>query len=393
MSSPDQPVPAEVAPEPVTALSGVGPALAEKLARLSVRTVQDLLFLLPLRYEDRTRLVDMGALRPGMRVTIEGEIELSEVVFRKRRMLLCQLADGTGSILLRFFYFSRAQAAGLRRGTRMRCFGEVRLGPSGLEMVHPEYRRLAESEALPLDETLTPIYPGTEGLQQRRVRRLVEAALARLDAQPPADLIPRERLSDLGLPSLIDALRYVHHPPPEADLALLEQGMHPCQQRLAFEELLAHQLSLRLLRRQVREHRAPELAGGGRGLARFLAALPFELTGAQRRVLDEILADIAAARPMLRLVQGDVGSGKTVVAAAAAVRTVEAGAQAAIMAPTELLAEQHQRNFSSWLEPMGIKVSTLTGRLGAADRRAALEAIGSGGAGVVVGTHALFQAG
>ena len=393
MSSPDQSVSADVAPEPVTALSGVGPALAEKLARLSVRTVQDLLFLLPLRYEDRTRLVEIGALRPGMRVTVEGEIELSEVVFRKRRMLLCQLADGTGFILLRFFYFSRAQAAGLRRGTRMRCFGEVRLGPSGLEMVHPEYRRLAEGETLPLDETLTPIYPGTEGLQQGRVRRLVEAALTRLDAHPPTDLIPQETLSDLGLPSLTDALRYVHHPPPDADLALLEQGVHPCQQRLAFEELLAHQLSLRLLRRQVREHRAPQLAGGGSALSRFLGALPFELTGAQQRVLDEILADMAAARPMLRLVQGDVGSGKTVVAAAAAVRAVEAGAQAAIMAPTELLAEQHHRNFSGWLEPMGIKVSTLTGRLGAADRRAALEAIGSGRAGVVVGTHALFQAG
>lgn len=393
MTQPDQSVGAEVAPEPVTALSGVGPALAEKLARLSVYSIRDLLFLLPLRYEDRTRLVEIGALRPGMRVTVEGEVELSEVVIRRRRMLLCQLADGTGSVLLRFFYFSRNQAAGLRRGTRMRCFGEVRLGPSGMEMVHPEYRRLAPDDSPPLDDTLTPVYPSTEGLQQKRIHRLVEAALARIGAEPPSDLVPAEVLADLGLPSLPDALSYVHHPPRDADLALLEQGIHPAQQRLAFEELLAHQLSLRLLRQRVREHVAPAMPAAGSLLPRFLEALPFELTGAQRRVLDEILVDLAEPRPMLRLVQGDVGSGKTVVAAAAAVRAVEAGLQAAIMAPTELLAEQHLRSFRAWLEPAGITVSALTGRLGAADRRAALEQIASGAAGVVVGTHALFQAG
>ncbi len=389
----DQSLAAQVAPEPVTALSGVGPALAEKLARLSVHSIRDLLFLLPLRYEDRTRLVEIGALRPGMRVTVEGEIELSEVVIRRRRMLLCQLADGTGSVLLRFFHFSRNQAASLRRGTRMRCFGEVRLGPSGMEMVHPEYRRLAPDETAPLDETLTPIYPSTEGLQQKRIHRLVEAALARIDAEPPADLVPSAVLADLRLPSLPEALGYVHHPPRDADLALLEQGTHPAQQRLAFEELLAHQLSLRLLRQRVREHIAPAMGASGSLLPRFLNALPFQLTGAQRRVLDEILVDLAEPRPMLRLIQGDVGSGKTVVAAAAAVRAVEAGLQAAIMAPTELLTEQHLRSFRGWLEPVGVTVSALTGRLGAADRRAALEQIGSGKAGVVVGTHALFQAG
>lgn len=389
----DQSPAARVAPEPVTALSGVGPALAEKLARLSVHSIRDLLFLLPLRYEDRTRLVEIGALRPGMRVTVEGEVELSEVVIRRRRMLLCQLADGTGFVLLRFFHFSRNQAAGLRRGTRMRCFGEVRLGTSGMEMVHPEYRRLAPGETPPLDETLTPIYPSTEGLQQKRIHRLVEAALARIDAEPPADLVPAEVLADLGLPSLLDALCYVHHPPRDADLALLEQGTHPAQQRLAFEELLAHQLSLRLLRQRIREHVAPAMVSGGSLLPRFLNALPFQLTGAQRRVLDEILVDLAEPRPMLRLVQGDVGSGKTVVAAAAAVRAVEAGLQAAIMAPTELLAEQHLRSFRGWLDPVGVTVSALTGRLGAADRRTALEQIGSGQAGVVIGTHALFQAG
>jgi len=386
-------VAAQVAPEPVTVLPGVGPALAEKLGRLSVRTVQDLLFLLPLRYEDRTRLVDIGALRPGMRITVEGEIELSEVVYRKRRMLLCQLADGTGFVLLRFFHFSRNQAEGLRRGTRLRCFGEVRAGPSGLEMVHPEYRRLAPDEVLPLDRTLTPIYPGTEGLQQGRVRRLVEIALARIDSAPPKDLVPPDMLADLGLPSLSAAIGYVHHPPAEADLAKLELGIHPSQQRLAFEELLAHQLSLRLLRQRIREHRAPALGPHAQTLERFLQRLPFHLTGAQRRVLDEILADLASTQPMLRLVQGDVGSGKTVVAAAAAVRAMEGGAQTAIMAPTELLAEQHYRNFRDWLEPLGIQVGWLTGRLGAADRRAALSGLADGQTAVAIGTHALFQTG
>ena len=384
---------AQVAPEPVTVLSGVGPALAEKLARLSVRTVQDLLFLLPLRYEDRTRLVDIGALRPGMRITVEGEIELSEVVYRKRRMLLCQLADGTGFVLLRFFHFSRSQAEGLRRGTRLRCFGEVRAGPSGLEIVHPEYRRVAPNEVVPLDETLTPIYPSTEGLQQGRVRRLVEFALARIDSAPPKDLVPADMLADLGLPSLSDAIGYVHHPPAEADLTQLELGIHPSQQRLAFEELLAHQLSLRLLRQRIRDHRAPALGPHAQTLALFLQQLPFRLTNAQQRVLDEILADLAKTQPMLRLVQGDVGSGKTVVAAAAAIRAVEGGTQAAIMAPTELLAEQHYRNFCDWLEPLGIHVGWLTGRLGAADRRAALSSIADGQAAVAIGTHALFQAG
>ena len=384
--------PAAVAPEPVTALAGVGPALAEKLERLSVATVQDLLFLLPIRYEDRTRLVEIGTLRPGVRTSIEGEVELSEVVIRRRRMLLVRVADGTGSLLLRFFYFSRAQAAGLKRGTRVRCFGEVRSGTGGLEMIHPEYRRLAGDESPPLADSLTPIYPTTEGIQQGRLRRLVGAALERVAAQPPADLLPSELVAEQDFPTLVSALSYLHEPPPEADLSLLADGRHPAQQRLAFEELLAHQLSLRLLRRQVRRHAALRLGGGGL-LTRFIDALPFRLTGAQQRVLDEILADLATERPMLRLVQGDVGSGKTVVAAGAALAAVEAGCQAAVMAPTELLAEQHFHSFAGWLEPLGVKVSWLTGRLPAAARREALAALASGEAAVVVGTHALFQRG
>ena len=374
-------------------LAGVGPALAERLERLSVHTVQDLLFLLPIRYEDRTRLTPIGALRPGTRTTIEGDVDLTEVIFRGRRMMLVHLSDGTGSILLRFFHFSQAQAKGLARGVRVRCFGEARAGKAGLEMVHPEYRRLAAEDDAPLADRLTPVYPTTEGLQQVRLRRLVDLALTRLAQQPPVDLLPEALAQERGFPSLTEALACLHAPSPDVDLGLLASGQHPAQQRLAFEELLAHQLSLRLLRRQIRSRDAPRLGGDHSLIRRFLEDLPFRLTGAQRRVLDEILADLDSERPMLRLVQGDVGSGKTVVAAGAALAAVEAGAQAAIMAPTELLAEQHYQSFRGWLEPLGLRVAWLTGRLNAAARRQALAELASGEAKVAVGTHALFQEG
>ncbi|MGD9291951.1 MAG: ATP-dependent DNA helicase RecG, partial [Gammaproteobacteria bacterium] len=367
--------------------------MADRLRRLGVSTVQDLLFLLPIRYEDRTRLVELGALRPGMRITVEGRVDLTEVVFRRRRMMLCSISDGTGSLLLRFFHFSRSQTEGLKRGTRLRCFGEVRQGVSGMEMVHPEYRRLASDSGPPLEDTYTPVYPSTEGLQQGRIRRLVDQALLRLSADPPADLLPKSVRDQLEFPPLVDALGYVHRPPAGASLELLEDGRHPAQRRLAFEELLAHHLSLRLLRGRIRSHRAPRLRGGSGLLERFLDALPFELTGAQNRVLQDILADMSEDKPMLRLVQGDVGSGKTVVAAAAAVVAADAGFQAAVMAPTELLAEQHFRTLENWLSPLGVGVTWLTGRLTAKARRKALEEIAGGQASVIVGTHALFQVG
>ncbi len=371
----------------------MGSSLAGKLARLGVSQVQDLLFLLPMRYEDRTRLTEIGVLRPGMRVTVEGYVDLTDVVYRRRRMMLCRMSDGSGALLLRFFHFSRAQADGLKRGTRIRCFGEVRLGPTGLEMVHPEYRRLAEDADEPLEDSYTPVYPATEGLGQARIRRLVSLALERLAANPPPDLLPQNITGGLGFPPLVEALVYLHRPPTGASLALLDEGRHPAQRRLAFEELLAQHLSLRMLRRKVRDRASPRLESDGAQLRRFKRGLPFRLTGAQERVLGELLADMATDRPMLRLVQGDVGSGKTVVAAGAAVVTVAAGYQAAVMAPTELLAEQHCRNFETWLGPLGVRVAWLAGRLGAAARRRALEQIGSGEAHVVVGTHALFQSG
>ncbi len=367
--------------------------MAERLARLAVHQVRDLLFLLPLRYEDRTRLWPIGGLIPGTRVTIDGTVDLTEVVMRGRRSLLCSISDGTGSITLRFFHFSRAQQKGLSRGARLRCFGEVRKGPARLEMVHPEYQRLAEDEEPDLEERLTPYYPATEGLQQPRLRRFVQLALDALGQGGLEELIPAEASAALGFPDLDDALRFIHRPPVGTDPADLQAGSHPALRRLAFEELLAHQVALRRLREKVRAEQAWPLPGPGPRVREFVSRLPFALTGAQQRVLDEVSADMSEASPMLRLVQGDVGSGKTVIAAAAAVQAVEAGAQAAVMAPTELLAEQHHRSLRAWLEPLGIRVAWLASRLPAAARREALEALASGSAGVAVGTHALFQDG
>ena len=385
---------APLAERPVTALRGVGPALATALQeRLGLRTVQDVLFHLPLRYEDRTRVVPIGTLRNGDRAVIEGEVQLAEIVFRRRRALLVRLADGSGFITLRFFHFSAAQQEGLARGTRLRCYGEARLGPGGLEIVHPEYRRVGPDATTQSGETLTPIYPTTEGLQQGRLRGLTGLALAMLPGGGLRDLVPPGVLDALQLPTLEAALRYVHRPPQDADLALLNEGRHPAQRRLAFEELLAHQLSLRLLRQAADRDASWPLPAGGALVGRCLANLPFQLTGAQSRAWQEIAADLAREHPTMRLVQGDVGSGKTVVAALAALRAVEHGAQAAIMAPTELLAEQHARNFNAWLEPLGVRVALLTGRH-TGKVRAALETdLAAGDIRVAVGTHALFQEG
>jgi ATP-dependent DNA helicase RecG len=383
---------ATLADRPVTALRGVGPALAESLARLGLRTVQDVLFHLPLRYEDRTRVVPIGGLRHGDRAVVEGEIQLSEVVFRRRRTLLVRLADGTGSVTLRFFHFSASQQAQLVRGQRLRCFGEARMGPAGLEIVHPEYRRaLPGGGADAGSETLTPIYPTTEGVQQGRLRALTEHALDLLSRGAIADHVPPGVLDAFDLPPLEAALRYVHRPPPDADVADLAAGCHPAQRRLAFEELLAHQLSLRLLREATDRDRAWALTRASDLVDRCLAQLPFRLTGAQARVWAEIERDLARPHPMMRLVQGDVGSGKTVVAALAALRAVEHGAQAAVMAPTELLAEQHARNFNAWLDPLDVRVALLTGRHTGRTRAALESDLADGSIRVAVGTHALFQ--
>jgi ATP-dependent DNA helicase RecG len=371
-------------------MRGVGPALAEKLSKLGVTQVQDLLFVLPSRYEDRTQVSEIGSVRHGTRVVVEGEIQLTEVAYRRRRQLLCRITDGTGSLTLRFFYFSGAQQANLARGTRIRCFGEVRRGPLGLEIVHPEYRRIG-NEAAPLEEVLTPIYPTTEGVPQARLRSLIDLALRETERSGIRDWIPPSMLVDLELPSLLDALTMMHRPPRDANLSELLSGHHPAQRRLAFEELLAHQLSLRLLRQEIKSDPAWRLDDASGLETRFLASLPFKLTAAQSRALAEVAQDLSEDRPMVRLVQGDVGCGKTVVAAAAAARTVGGGLQAALMAPTELLAEQHAKNFERWFRPLEIPVALITGSLPARTRRSALEAVANGDIKLVVGTHALFQ--
>ncbi len=379
---------------PVTTLKGVGAALAEKLAKLGIETVADLLFLLPARYEDRTQIVPIGTLRPGERAVIEGEIQLAEIAFRKRRQLLVRIADGSGFLTLRFFYFTGAQQAQLQRGVRLRCYGEARRGTLGLEIVHPEYRRADGPDAQRTEDSLTPVYPAAEGVQQGRLRILTALALTEVERSSVRDWLPPALLADLGLPTLAAALGYVHRPPPGADLVPLAIGRHPAQRRLAFEELLAHQLSLRQLREDIRADAAWPLAPKGDLAGRLLAALPFALTGAQQRVLREVRADIAAPSPMLRLVQGDVGSGKTVVAALAALAAVECGFQVALMAPTELLAEQHWQNFDRWLRPLGLRVALLSGKLTGRARQSTLNAIRSGTeVPVVIGTHALFQEG
>lgn len=376
---------------PLTTLSGVGPALSTKLEKLGLRIVEDLLFLLPLRFEDRTRLTPIGSLRLGQRALVSGEILLSEVSFRGRRALLIRIGDGTGQLTVRLFHFSRSQQLRLARGARISCYGEVRAGPGGVEMVHPQYQHLGEDQDPIVEETLTPVYPMTEGVAQGRLRRLVGLALEYLSDEAPDELVPREILEPLNLPGLTEAILFLHRPPVGTDMDMLRGGFHPSLKRLALEELLAHHLSLCRRRDQSRQYLAPQLMSGAELVDQFLKSLPYTLTGAQARVLEEIRLDMGEPSPMLRLVQGDVGSGKTVVAAAATVQAVASNRQVALMAPTMLLAEQHRRNFVDWLEPLGINVVLLRGSLKAAERREAESAITDGSAAVVIGTHALFQ--
>ena len=381
----------KLADTPVTALKGVGPKNAERLDKLGIRSVQDLLFHLPMRYQDRTRVVPIGSLRPGDQAVIQGEVELADIRYGRRRSLLVRLADGTGSITLRFFHFSAAQKANMMRGSWLRCFGEVRNGPQTHELVHPEVERVAEGEPAEVEQALTPIYPTTEGMHQLSWRDLSGRALELLGNDGLQELLPGSVLHEHAMPSLADAVRLLHRPPPSESQRLLSDSGHPAQRRLAFEELLAHQLSLRVLRQRQRGRGAPVLAGKRSMQRALIDALPFELTGAQQRVLEQIRSDLAQPHPALRLVQGDVGSGKTIVAALAALGCVEAGHQVALMAPTELLAEQHLRNFVGWLEPIGVQVAWLSGRHKGKRREATLGALADGSAQLVVGTHALFQ--
>ncbi|WP_298440752.1 ATP-dependent DNA helicase RecG [uncultured Ferrimonas sp.] len=375
---------------PITTLKGVGDKLAEKLARLGVRTVQDLLFHLPLRYEDRTQVWPVASVLPGQHSTVEGDVVDAHISYGRKRMLTVTLVEDSGSITLRFFNFAAAQKEGFKVGARVRAFGEIRAGQKGAEIVHPEYHILGERTHPLLEDALTPIYPSTEGLKQAGLRKLTTEALLLLKHHPLPELLPAGLYPDQL--SLSQALQYVHRPDPDADQQLLLDGQHPAQQRLALEELLAQNLSMLQLRQQCGgQHALPQRLDPQLEQA-FLAQLPFSPTGAQARVLTDIRADLGLAEPMMRLVQGDVGSGKTLVAALAALTVIGNGHQVALMAPTELLAEQHAIAFRHWFEPLGIEVAWLAGKLKGKARQAALEAIQSGSAKMVVGTHAIFQA-
>lgn len=372
-------------------IKGVGQAMADKLAKLNIHTVQDALFHLPIRYQDRTSVVPIGQLRFGDEAVIEGEVSGCEIKMGKRRSLICRLRDHSGSLCLRFFHFSAAQKKQLEQSGRVRCFGEIRRGSTGFEIYHPEYSILNDDEPHEGTDQLTPIYPLTEGVTQTKIRQICEQTLERLTPHNLREWLPDTMRQQFSLPPLSDAIHFLHHPTKGTDLEQLKRGAHPAQYRLSFEELMAHQLSL-IGKRQLAKHdvavKVPDMGALGQQL---IEALPFSPTGAQQRVTQEILQDLGTGHPMLRLVQGDVGSGKTLVAALAAAAVVQQGYQVAVMAPTEILAEQHYINFKQWFEPLGIEVAWMIGKLKGKQREAELERIASGSAGVVVGTHALFQ--
>ena len=372
-------------------LKGVGPALEKKLAAIGITSIQDLLFHLPLRYEDRTRVTLAARARVGEYMQFEGEITSCELQFGKRRSLRCSLRDSSGSMTLRFFHFSAAQKESLAVGTQLRVYGEVKHGRAGFELFHPEYKPLSQvcQEA---SDTLTPIYPTTEGLMQPRLRSIIGQAVDLVVGNEAIeDYLPREIVAKFNLASLTDAIRHIHRPPANAFGGWDREAPNPGRDRLAFEELLTHRLSLRRLRDDAAAQTAPQFAGENQLIRGFLSTLPFELTGGQRRAFAEISDDLSRPTPMLRLLQGDVGSGKTVVAALSALRAIDAGYQVALMAPTEILAEQHAVNFRQWFGPLGIEVGWHSGKQKGKPRAEQLERVASGDCQILVGTHALFQ--
>ena len=371
-------------------LKGVGPSMAAKLEKIGLLSLQDLLFHLPLRYEDRTRVMAIRDLIPGIHTNIIGEVTNNQIVQGKRRMLVVTINDGSGSVTLRFFHFTAAQKNNLAIGTDIRCYGEIQRGPQGFQIVHPEYKPLAQDNQLtPVEETLTPVYPTTDGLRQITLRNLTEQALARLQRGQVEELVPEAFLNERY--TLAQALTLIHRPPPDTSVSQLEEGKHPAQLRLIREELLAHNLSMLKLRQSSDQHQAIALTLKEQLNQQFLASLPFSPTNAQARVVNEVQKDLAKNIPMMRLVQGDVGSGKTLVAALSAITAIGQGYQVALMAPTEILAEQHALNFQKWFEPLGIKVGWLAGKSKVKERRIALEQMASGEMQLAIGTHALFQ--
>jgi len=375
-------------------LKGVGLALEEKLAVIGIHNVQDLLFHLPFRFEDRTRINTISLIRAGDQAQLEGEIVTSKILFGRQRSLQCGLLDSSGIVNLRFFHFSAAQKKSLQPGTKIRCFGEVRRGRNGIEIYHPEYKILRPGEDLPVSKTLTPIYPATEGLQQTRLRNIIQQALVLLESTNSVkDYLPASLIAELKMPSLIDAIKLIHQPPLEIPLDWINNGMNQGQRRLAFEELLANRLCMRRFKLQSNQQNAPAFNDSDKLLSPFLKQLPFKLTNGQQKAFLEIEQDLNQSHPMLRMLQGDVGSGKTVVAALSCLKAIGNSHQVALMAPTELLAEQHHINFCQWLEPLGINVGWLSGKSKGSLRSQQLESLGDGSCQLIIGTHALFQEG
>ncbi|EOU9560223.1 ATP-dependent DNA helicase RecG [Cronobacter dublinensis] len=375
---------------PLSSLTGVGASQSAKLAKIGLHTVQDLLLHFPLRYEDRTHLYPINDLLPGIYATVEGEVLNCNITFGGRRMMTCQISDGTGILTMRFFNFNAAMKNSLSAGRRVLAYGEAKRGKYGAEMIHPEYRIQGDLSTPEMQETLTPVYPTTEGIRQATLRKLTDQALELLDTCAIAEELLPPELSQ-GLMSLPEALRTLHRPPPDMKLEDVESGQHPAQRRLILEELLAHNLSMLALRAGAQRYHAQALTAKDSLKNQLLASLPFKPTGAQARVVAEVEHDMALDIPMMRLVQGDVGSGKTLVAALAALRAIANGKQVAMMAPTELLAEQHANNFRNWFAPLGIEVGWLAGKQKGKARQAQQEAIASGQVSMVVGTHAIFQ--
>ena len=376
----------------ITSLKGVGPALERKFNQLGIYNLQDLLFHLPFRYEDRTKLSPINSVKLGDRVQINGEIVSNKILFGQRRSLQCMFRDSTGFIYLRFFHFSSAQKNSLTPGKLLSCYGEVRRGRNGFEIYHPEYKEIHSYNANSLENSLTPIYPTTDGIQQKRLRSFVKQGINFLNRNHKlVEYLPSEILSEYKLCNLEDAIQTLHNPPNCLDLNMLNRGLSSFQQRLAFEELLAHRLCIKKIRKVPNRVLAPGVVFNKGLYDDFLDQLPFKLTNGQQSALKDILSDLTQTIPMRRLLQGDVGSGKTVVAAIASIQAIGNGYQVALMAPTEILAEQHFNNFKKWCTPLGIRVGWLSGKIKGAIRKKTLQDLEFGTCQILIGTHALFQ--
>jgi len=377
-------------------LKGVGPKVAEKLQKLGLNTQRDLLFHLPIRYEDRTRITPVGSLQPGQRCLAQAEVLHVGTSFRRqgrsRRVLVARLADHSGIFSMRLFYFNAGQQKMLEKGNWLRCFGEVRYAQGELEMIHPEFQLIDIDKPPPLDENLSPVYPTTEGLHQQSISKIVRQAVDRLQEQPMAETMPQQWLEKYRFPDFKTAMLHLHRPQSRSDALKIARRKHPAQYRFIIEELTAHRLALLERRAEIRLKKNPSVTTSGALSKQFLKSLPFALTRAQEKAVADLIADFNSGKPMLRLLQGDVGSGKTVVAALACLPVVESGFQCALMAPTEILAEQHYQNFKQWLEPLNVGVISLLGADKGKKREKKLQAIASAEARVIIGTHALFQA-